>query len=806
MAKLSPSSSYPLYSSKPETTSDTTDSITAAPVTVSESSSADVDTIVDQTKHAQSNDDPIPAENKSAVPDEGLADTLPTESATHNLVKTSTLLTTSNEKAAATRKDISLRLLDEHTTTNNEVFNLLASKNYNIIHIASPQDAFAFLLENQTDALVVNLPASTSNITEYMGLINDIRCYNALQTITTPLIFIAENLSSQTQQSLRDAGIDELINKPVDSSLYEKINSLVEQNSVIPIFDSPEYTLNVCLLEDSFNLAHTVVDFFAHRTHNVDHFSTCDKTREAIILKNYDLILLGQNEATSILTYIDLIKTIRLSKDSQKQSVPVFILTTNTSTENLSILKRVGVSSIIVIDSTTELQEQLLKTLAFDKIEETYEKNATPFIPYKYGAYTHSLEKHSRSEQHHLARKDFHYRANIDVTEFDSIEDQVAFSENGFANVRKWISRNFLNTVLIITTTFAIVTLSTFIITDYIGSAFAETPKKSISVLTVPDAIPAISKNFSGRISSLKQINLTTQTAGYITDIYVEEGDKVTKGAVLARLDVRKAEEKIKLAQARLATINEEITFKKRAQEEIENAMQRGDGAANLISVTKADLEVALSKKRVVAAELHAAKLDYDQLHVHAPFAGTIKQSYAIEGLWAEPPGAIFKLVDLSHQAIYLKVNAENATNLFVGRLVTVTSTAFPGVEWQEEITQITPAKNNAGIANNDDYLIVHISLGVDAPPLLYGQEVSVQAKNEARSAVVKLPAEAVKFRDGKEMVAIVNNNAARYIPVELGQQSLSHIEVIKGLVPGQQVILTANHLEDGQHIGPVKK
>lgn len=318
-----------------------------------------------------------------------------------------------------------------------------------------------------------------------------------------------------------------------------------------------------------------------------------------------------------------------------------------------------------------------------------------------------------------------------------------------------------------------------------------------VEVVTVQQGTLSKMVNGIGHVISRKQVDLTTGIPGQVTKVLVKEGDKVKKGDVLAQLDDREAGIGVKKAEAALLNAQSEVTLTERSLEQMIRSAKLGEVPKGMIDDVETALKSARARKQIAEEEVRGAELSLERLRVTAPFAGVVTQNFAVEGLWVEPPAPLFSLVDMAQLEAAIRVDPSDARDITPGQSVTMASAAFPAHEWTETVSRIVPASEKG----NRDFTTVYVSLDSAPGGLKYGHKVEGQVVTETTAAAIKLPYEAILTRNGKDVVAIVDEGRVFYRPVELGIQALAEVQIVSGLKVGQTVILPRQTLEEGQKV-----
>lgn len=303
----------------------------------------------------------------------------------------------------------------------------------------------------------------------------------------------------------------------------------------------------------------------------------------------------------------------------------------------------------------------------------------------------------------------------------------------------------------------------------------------------------------SGRVVSRKQVDVTSDFPGKIESVKIKEGAFVKKGTVLAILDGRDARSRVNRAEATLLSTRENVSLARKSMERLQRALDKGAVSRQMVEDAEANWKTESAKQTLAEEELKEAKLQVERLSIKAPFDGLVASLEAQDGQWLAPPNPLVKLVDTSNLEVELRVDASDSNGLLEGQTVDLSSEAFPGQGWQESITRIASTTERD---SRNNYINIYVTLGDDAPKLKVGQQVDAAVRTATNNRALILPFEAIKQINGQTMVAVELNGRVHFVPVVTGIESLSHVEITKGLTIGQRVLLPGGVvLEEGQKV-----
>ncbi len=303
-----------------------------------------------------------------------------------------------------------------------------------------------------------------------------------------------------------------------------------------------------------------------------------------------------------------------------------------------------------------------------------------------------------------------------------------------------------------------------------------------------------------GKVVSKMKVDVSPSSPGQIVSLKANEGSQVKKGDILAELENEQAISDLKRSEGNLLSAQEETALAEKTWRRMNNAFQLGAVSKYAVDEAEAALKSARARESVAKEEVRSTRLSLDKLSILAPFSGTVTARHVQVGQWVSPSEAIFTLVDLSAKEIEVKVDSADSSSIKIGQVVALTSDAYPGQRWMESVSRVAPAANREDSANT---VSVFVTLGSSAPELRFGQQVDAEIRTSSSNNIIKLPIEALITRNGKTWVAVIENGKVHFSPVVIGLEDFTHVEILQGVKPRQEVIMPrdASSLHEGDAV-----
>lgn len=299
-----------------------------------------------------------------------------------------------------------------------------------------------------------------------------------------------------------------------------------------------------------------------------------------------------------------------------------------------------------------------------------------------------------------------------------------------------------------------------------------------------------------------QQVIVTPLVSGRVTSVDVQLGDRVRRGAALARIyssDLSEAQTKyvslraeLGAADARLKRTTRLVEIGAASRQELEaEEAQRTRLATEMQGAASRLRELGLSPQRVSA--MSSPSQVSASVVVPSPTTGVVTERKANTGLVVDPSTALFTIAALSPVWVIADVQEADLARVRIGNDATVTSDAFPGLVLSGKVAYIAPdlraetrtAQVRVEVPNRDGQL-------------RFGMFVHVDVAVPASSSGASVPAEAVQTIGARHFVYIAPpGRSGEYIEreVTVGARDDEAVEIVRGINAGDVVVTTGSFL-----------
>jgi RND family efflux transporter MFP subunit len=241
-------------------------------------------------------------------------------------------------------------------------------------------------------------------------------------------------------------------------------------------------------------------------------------------------------------------------------------------------------------------------------------------------------------------------------------------------------------------------------------------------------------------------IQVASRTAGVVREVDVREGDRVTKGQVLARqeddaprLAVRTAEASLAQAKAQFGVTQVQLAAARREKARLESLTgvvsgQQVDQAADAINSAQASLASEQAAVGVAATQLDEARYRLEQTIVRAPVNGVIVRRYANPGTGASTLNVtpMFDLEPAGARIVRAEVTESALPLVKIGQSVKIVPESDQSKAYAGEVLRQAAVFGARKLQSDDpsertDERVVEVVVSANGAPLLIGQRVLVK-------------------------------------------------------------------------------
>ncbi|MEW5734763.1 MAG: efflux RND transporter periplasmic adaptor subunit [Thermodesulfobacteriota bacterium] len=319
-------------------------------------------------------------------------------------------------------------------------------------------------------------------------------------------------------------------------------------------------------------------------------------------------------------------------------------------------------------------------------------------------------------------------------------------------------------------------------------------PSAPVEVGTVQEGVIAPQNVFIGTVEFPEVADVAAQVAGKVREVFFQEGDRVSAGDVLVRIDDETLAQELRAAKAQAASLGADLDHAVLEKNRTEKLFEKGtasEKAWDQARFGELSLRGKLDAQRAVVDRLST---DLSRTKIKAPFDGVVLAREVDRGEWLAPGKSVARVGRFHpmEARVYIPQSAAVFVRPGLGVEVTVNGKPLAG-----KVLAVVPEGSAATRS-----FPVRIRLDRDQD-LMAGMEALVRLPTGPEEKTLVVPRDAVVSLFGAlSVVGVVDGKAVPFPVSVLGYQGMSAGVAGQGLAKGMQVVVKGNErLRPGQPV-----
>ncbi|MEX0646809.1 MAG: efflux RND transporter periplasmic adaptor subunit [Balneolaceae bacterium] len=276
-----------------------------------------------------------------------------------------------------------------------------------------------------------------------------------------------------------------------------------------------------------------------------------------------------------------------------------------------------------------------------------------------------------------------------------------------------------------------------------------------------------------------EEAHAITNVRGVIRRIYVEEGDAVEAGQVLAQLEEEQLQIEVNRAKATMDRLYNDFSRNRDLFERNLISAEAYDNSRFEYETQKANYELA--------------SLNLERSAIRSPISGIITDRMVKTGNLVNTNEQLFKIANFDPLLAMLHVPEHEMKKMQKGQKVFLRADALPDTDFEGEVLRIRPVIN----AQTGTFRVT-VAVSDPAGQLKPGMFSRIRVVYDTRYNTLILPKEAVITEDINQSVFLLRENIAFKQPVKTGYVNGQNIEILEGINEGDLVVtIGQNSLRD---------
>jgi len=325
------------------------------------------------------------------------------------------------------------------------------------------------------------------------------------------------------------------------------------------------------------------------------------------------------------------------------------------------------------------------------------------------------------------------------------------------------------------------------------GASRRATPPDTVEVMR-GDIVKTVLVD--GNLEMPYKAYLSFGATGTVEEVLVEEGNNVTKGQVLARLDAPSLNSSVDMAELQVEIAEEQVKQARAryeiAKDNLDNGVpgQSEDVLELNVDIAKSSWETAKLSLESAKLSLESAELNLEKAEIVAPFDGVVTDVAITEGkdiTTAMLTSPAISLVDTGEIEIGGFIDEIDVALVKVGQAASITLDALPDEEIKGEVVFISLVSTvRAGVVS----YATTITLENPVAGLRDGMSATAEVIIDRQDDVLLIPNRAIRGTSENPKVVVLVDEQVEERQITLGLTDGINTEVLSGLEEGEEVVL----------------
>ena len=294
--------------------------------------------------------------------------------------------------------------------------------------------------------------------------------------------------------------------------------------------------------------------------------------------------------------------------------------------------------------------------------------------------------------------------------------------------------------------------------------------------------------NLPGILEPWESLGILAEVRGSIVEVFVDEGQHVKQGDLIARTDTIDYENTINSIKASydLALIN----------------LKRLSGLHKQEIISQSEIDKIKAEVQSLEADLAIAKVQLERCFIRSSISGIVNELPAKKGLYLAVGDPVATVLDIERLKVTVGIPE---SDVYAVRKLDSFEVSIEALGNKV----VTGMKNFLAVAPESQAQLYRLELEVEneSEEILPGMFARVEIVKEEFPAAIAIPLYSVISRDNKHYVYLEENGVAKLQEVKLGILDGWQIQIIEGLSPGQKVVVVGQRSVDAdQKLNVVKK
>ena len=297
----------------------------------------------------------------------------------------------------------------------------------------------------------------------------------------------------------------------------------------------------------------------------------------------------------------------------------------------------------------------------------------------------------------------------------------------------------------------------------------------------------SVSLPLSGSLAPLNQATIKAKVSGEIRETTVQEGQQVSSGQVLLRLDAADQRARLTQQQAMLDEAQARLSMASKNEANSQALLKQKYISQTAYDTTQNSVDLARASVKSAAAMVEIARIALADTVIRAPMAGIVSKRHVQAGEKVAPDMPVYTIVNLAQLTLEAPVPSAEIPRIKIGQEVRFKVDGFGARDFSGKVARINPTTESGSRA-----MLVYIAVDNGDGALRGGMFAKGSIVTERSIVAPMVPLTALRTeKHGTVVYAVVDNKVVEQsVTLGLRNEDEGYAEVKQGLAPGTRVIV----------------
>jgi RND family efflux transporter MFP subunit len=292
---------------------------------------------------------------------------------------------------------------------------------------------------------------------------------------------------------------------------------------------------------------------------------------------------------------------------------------------------------------------------------------------------------------------------------------------------------------------------------------------------------------FSGSLRAVNQIAVKARLAGEVRDVLVREGESVSAGQILIKIDTSEYTARLEQARGTLQAARGQLDIATKARDNNQALLTKGFISQNAFDNAASQYDIARANLDSAKGAFDVAQKSLNDTVIRAPISGLVSSRTVQPGEKVSADNRLLDIVDLHQMEMEAAIPTTDIMSIALGQEVQVK------VEGLAEPLTGKVARINPSTQSGSRSIMAYIQIDNPKNMLRVGMFGEAQLTLAKKTGVLTVPLTAIQTDAGNTTVFAIENNKLIQKPVTLGMKGLDEnggaVEIVRGLESGAQIV-----------------